>query len=618
MEQNPPAPPPPPVAAPPVPTQAPPKFGLYLSAVRVQDFRALRDIVVELEPDTTVLVGENNSGKTSFLEALAVALGDRRPRLEDLFVGSSGSVSEFQIDLRVEPTAGEDVPDGVRDVVGNGLQLVGGKREFFVIRVTGSVSDDGLDINLRRFFLQGWGSTRATAATVNTMKSPAVSREVLGLLRFDMLDARRDIVEQLRNRRTHWGKTTTNMDIEPGLRGTIETSLKALGDQVTSGSAVLKRVKSDLADLSEALAHGQLNVDIEALPRSLDDLIRAMDIMITSPDSAAFSVGSQGMGTRSLAALLVFRSYVNVIRSKLHAERLLSLSGFEEPEAHLHPQSQRAVFAILNQIGGQRVISTHSAHVASIADFHSYRLFRREGSSSTVRQVDRGAAKSWDATLVTRFVQVQNPEIVFARVVVVVEGQTEAGALPVLARRWWAPRGADGVGVSIVHTEGAGSSKHVLPFLAALGIPWIIFCDGDAAGQQGLKAASAAIGRALTVASPEVIQLPNGQAFEDYIISSGFGPEAAKAATRHHDGPLADYKVRMQNAKLRGGVPRDYVSAGWEDRVLRDFMISHKGDFSPLLADEIGKRPEVGGEPDFPPLLADLFRRIDKLRAGKP
>ncbi len=148
-------------------TTAPPEYGLRLAAVRVDGFRALRDLHMTLAPGTTVLVGENNSGKTSALQALAVALGHRRPQLEDLFHGPAGRADRFQVDLRVEPSAGDEFPDPVRDIVTNAIQLDG--VDYFVLRVTGEVSAEGWDISLRRRFVKGWATTAATAAALEEL-----------------------------------------------------------------------------------------------------------------------------------------------------------------------------------------------------------------------------------------------------------------------------------------------------------------------------------------------------------------------------------------------------------------------------------------------------------------
>ena len=52
-------------------------------AARIHNFRSLKKVEVALE-STTVLVGENNSGKTSFLEALHSAIGAGQGHRQEL------------------------------------------------------------------------------------------------------------------------------------------------------------------------------------------------------------------------------------------------------------------------------------------------------------------------------------------------------------------------------------------------------------------------------------------------------------------------------------------------------------------------------------------------------
>jgi len=594
---------------------APPTYGLRLAAVRVEGFRALRDLHMTLSPKTTVLVGENNSGKTSLLQALGVALGHRRPQLEDLFDGPTGRASRFQIDLRIEPTENDEFPDPVRDIVTNAIQL--DDIDYVALRVTGEVSAEGWDISIKRRFLKGWAEDSAAAAAVEVLDTPLVSRDALGLLHYDMLDARRDIVEQLRNRRTYWGRTTSSVSIADDVKSELEEALGKLSDEVTTKSSVLTQVKDDLSALSSALSHGSLNVELEALPRNIDDLIRSMDIVLTSPNSSTFPVANQGMGTRSLAALLVFRSYVNVVRPKQHADRLLSLAAFEEPEAHLHPQSQRSVFSLLSEIGGQRIVSTHSAHVASIADVDSYRLFRRVGAESRVAEVPPAVRAGWSADHVRRYVQLRNPEMLFAKAVGIVEGETEEAAFPAFGRYRWGERGADSVGVSIVYTGGAGNSRHIVPFLDSLGIPWVIFCDGDQAGDDGLHAASNILGRTLDRTCSEVVQLPAGHAFEEYVQSLGLWAEIRTAAASHPKGDLDYFMKRRQGSKRSDGTTRDYTGTDGEEQGCKDFLQRHKGTVGRYIAGAICDSANAGNI-TFPPLFTEFFDRLEQAAGVTP
>ena len=48
---------------------------MRLTRVRIEGYRAIRSLVLELEPDRTALFGENGFGKTSLIDALLSVLG---------------------------------------------------------------------------------------------------------------------------------------------------------------------------------------------------------------------------------------------------------------------------------------------------------------------------------------------------------------------------------------------------------------------------------------------------------------------------------------------------------------------------------------------------------------
>src|SRR5216684_8809436 len=83
--------------------------GIVVKEVRVQNYRCLRSVDVELDR-LTVLIGQNNSGKTSFLNALfaAIGAGQRVISNDDIFLCKSDVSAPkdrpVAIDILIRPT----------------------------------------------------------------------------------------------------------------------------------------------------------------------------------------------------------------------------------------------------------------------------------------------------------------------------------------------------------------------------------------------------------------------------------------------------------------------------------------------------------------------------------
>jgi putative ATP-dependent endonuclease of OLD family len=212
-----------------------------------------------------------------------------------------------------------------------------------------------------------------------------------------------------------------------------------------------------------------------------------------------------------------------------------------------------------------------------------------------------------DIAKLKRFVQREHGEILFARAVVLYEGETEEGALPLFATHHWSVS-AHTHGVSLVSCGGAGNFRHFVRGLDALGIPWVIFADGDAAGEGEVATAGDAIGRALDRASVEVIMLPPGLDFEEYLVRSGCRG-AVERAIEAVEGPgfLTHQRSLLHGQKARGEIVRDYESAGWEDRLAIDLCRAKKTSYGREIA------ADICGGGTLPPEVDRLLSRLDDI-----
>ncbi len=595
---------------------------IRISEARIQDYRAFKDSCITLE-DCTVLIGANNTGKTSLLLAVGVGLGHYRGTADDCHIDADNrTAAEFQIDLRFTPWGGTEFDADTRAVVAEAVRPPeeDGAAEYFALRATGRVDARTGDFGVKRLFLKGWARDRDAASAIEELRTPAVSRDFNELMFFSLLGAQRDIVDDVGRKATYWGRLAADLGLEDASREELQRALEDVSGRIVAASPVLGNVQSHLQAISGTMGSAVESVEIRPVATRPEELVRGMDIRVAPPRGASVPVDRQGMGTRSLASILVYRAFLRE-RMEKGTGVPLAIAGFEEPEAHLHPHAQRSVMDLISEIPGQRVLSTHSAYVARVADIFDLRVFARRDGEVVVTQIprrdDKGDPTFTEEALIQirRNVQEENGELLFARCAVLLEGVSEQAALPVFARAHWS-EGPDAIGVSLVSCNGAGSAKHLAKFLEAIGVPWIVLLDGDAEGDRSLAAISSAVGRELTAGSPEVVMFPKDIDFEDHLLAEVDHDTIKKGLeSLLGEGTLDDYRTNLHGQKKRGGVERDYQSAGWEARLLADCLDNNKGLYGRPVAEAIVETLEEHG---LPSKITELLQRVDAILAAAP
>jgi putative ATP-dependent endonuclease of OLD family len=590
---------------------------MRLAAARVQDFRGITDICISFD-DMTVLVGENNVGKSSLLAALEVALTSSRPTDDDLRVDAAGSrASEFVVDLRLEPGTGDEFEEAAAVRLGDAVRLPATGKQFVVLRCRGRGGVDGSELTKELRFLADWSCDRAVAATVTELR-PA-TRGQLSLLSFFLLDARRDMLDELRLRRSYWGRLLADVGINDADRAALEAQLLTLGSEVVRKSTVLSELHKGLARIQDALGTAVQQVALEAVPSRLEELAKAVDVLLQAPGSAALPLRVQGMGARSLAVVMVFQAFTQMRLGQGQDVAPMPLAAFEEPEAHLHPHPQRAMFKLIEALPGQKIVSTHSPYITQVADLFAIRSLTRSAGVITCAQVpvsrsdgsplfdDEGKDKA------RRFVQQNNGEVLFARCVILYEGETEDGALPVFARSRWGAEPATH-GVSIVSTSGVGNLKHFIPVLEHLSVPWLALTDGDTAADKAVAAVEHQLERSLL--ATEVFRMPAGTDFEQYLLQAGYSQQLqAGISAVHGTTALDDWRNLMHGQNKNKMEVRDYQSSGWENRLIEDYCKMHMktprggGGIATAIADAVA----VGTQPSLPDPILRMLEQAETI-----
>lgn len=568
---------------------SPPAADLFVVSARVKNFRALSEATIPLGRTATYLVGENNSGKSSALLALATACGGRRASIDDLRQVPQGSSNETIIDLHVR-SSGEEFSEALAQRLQENYGKGPGPGEWTGFRTTLSYSRESSFLLPRRTFLQ-WDS--ATEGWVDT--GIPLGERVNQLIVGQLVGASRDLIEDLSARTSDWGRVLADLDVPPPEREALQIDLLELGRQLQEASPVLKNLAEQLRRVSEAQA-GVGSIDLRPLPIRIEELARSVDIMVSSVTGNELPMRFQGLGMRSLAALMVFRAVCELRVGVDQGLRPHILTLLEEPEAHLHPQAQAAVRALVEDLPGQPVVATHSDVLIAATDPRNVRVFRVNETGTQIHSLTLDQAKKM--AVFRRFVERPLGELFFARFVVFVDGTAERISLPSMLNGPLG-RSCTSNGITVVDLEGMSQVQlqKAVEALSALGdIPWIVFLDNDADGWNAIKDLRGTDGVELSSGHSQVVVSGDKQ-LEALLLDSGFGDEVQTVANEFL--PRTEDDPKFPELRLP-----DVYSDSTHDAYLK-FLAKNKG----WAAEHVVRRAIANGK-SMPAPILDLAQRI--------
>ncbi len=599
-----------------------PDSGIRIVEVRVRNFRSLEMVDVSLD-GLILLVGENNSGKTSFLEALFVAIGDGRRTIspDDIYLAPSEIKAPkdraITIDLLIRPTDEcgnviDTFPAGSSWLSLWGLAISQDEldNDFVAIRTQYKWNATAGEYTIERRFLADWPTDSAKWDDARVKeKAGFVSAAYIEPLSLHFLDAKRDIQDDIRSRGSFWYRLVSDPGLTDSEVSRMEQILTELNNDIITSSEVLSHTQYHLNDLYQAVGSDKGSVSITPLTRHLRDLSKGMDVTFATRGAQAFPLSRHGMGTRSLASVLTFRAYTTWKQKCANGEAHHPLLALEEPESHLHPQAQRALYRQIEAIPGQRLLSTHSPYIAAQARIDQFRVFRKTGARTTVARMDTTSLSADDLRKIDRMVLNTRGEILYARAIVLCSGETEEQALPVFAEHHWGFP-TDALGISFV---GVGGDGNYLPFLrlaSSFGIPWYIFSDGEPKARVDLAKSLAQIQITDFSRHPNVFVLPNEQCFETYLTSERYGDAIEEMLRQLYNNVsfVDEYIARMHGRPKKGGGPRDYRSEWGRQQAMTDILLEGKTTYAGPLASMITLLPT--SERRLPKMVRYLFERI--------
>lgn len=372
---------------------------------------------VDLAHPLAVLVGANNTGKSSVIDALRMLLvplvgWPLRARLDDFAHGGTGDpqATKFVISAHYE-----------------GLSLQQRGRMITAL----DLAPDSASIHIEAE-LRAAGSPR-TRVLGGEAKSPDVEDWARSAVTYTYLPPLRDAEEDLRpgrgSRLVELVGALADQHNDRDLIRDIATAANADLADVTSVSASLERIQERLDSVSGA-AQSQ-KADLLFAEPTFERVLSALGVRLG--DTVPLPLVHNGLGMNNvlyMAVLLAALSHDH--DSDLHVLLV------EEPEAHLHPQMQDLLMRFLHREVAERddlqiIVTTHSPNLAAAAKVK--RVTSMVATPGGVRAAALHQVDLQDDELdhLDRFLDVTKSALLFGRAVILVEGVAEQLLLPLLA-----------------------------------------------------------------------------------------------------------------------------------------------------------------------------------------
>lgn len=443
---------------------------MYLSELILKNFRCFdgRDHVIHFNPGLTVLVGENDSGKSAIMDAICIALGTtdfgwHRIEADDFY----NEDTSFEISITCKYT-----------------NLTTDEQAAFLECLTYEISGDQQVPCLYLHWVCKYLSTFKPPRPVSTLttgkdgNASAPASEAKELLRVTYLRALRDaysdmqsgrhsrlsqIIQNIPTIKVGDDKYSQGMDLQKlSLAGITD-----LSNHLIAEHPALKTVTKDMTTILSdqmLLKNDSIKTRLEvagAENNSMQKIVSLLEKLDLAVDKdASVMDGKPGLGTSNILSM----ACELLLHKEADAAKKSSFLLIEEPEAHIHAQRQlKLIESLENEAESKQqqiIITTHSPLLASVVNLENIIIVK----NGNVYPLAKGCTmlNYDDYRFLEKYLDATKANLFFARSIIVVEGPGEALLLPTLSKLL----GMDftDYGVSLVDVRSTGLRRYTRIF----------------------------------------------------------------------------------------------------------------------------------------------------------
>jgi len=451
---------------------------MHICKMEVQNYRSLRAFTIELKP-TTLIIGENNIGKTNLLNAISLILNN-----EIISYQKRGlSLSDFNYDTV------QDFKKSVAD-----LTVTSSEIDFPIITIEATFTDFNNDdeealvsewyaddthktatlkyefycnlMNKARWVnsirdalpivaveLEGEEKEKAEQLRVDSVDLPILDYKYkitagLGGIKpdsFQLAPIKIDFLDALRDAKTELSASRENRLLYRILNNRDEseyTDIKSSADELNKAIGADKNalftIKNDITELLDVLSletdPSKKNINFSFSNLNLSELLKKISLEY---GDKPINVENNGLGRNNLLYMALVLSHIQS-KAKVPDFRLVAI---EEPEAHISPILQKHFAESVTGNGffndksnRQIILTSHSTHISSYLDVNNtVVMFNNKGNLDShylLSGIQNDAKGKRTKNYLRKWLNATNSIMFLSRRVIFVEGIAEQILIP--------------------------------------------------------------------------------------------------------------------------------------------------------------------------------------------
>ncbi|WP_392563711.1 DUF2813 domain-containing protein [Orbus wheelerorum] len=490
---------------------------MYLVQVDIQGYKGINHLVLNLNKDNNILIGENRWGRSSLISALMLLsldnlfyqfsesdfFCDEHHQLDSAnirFTFSENSENELKLEyyFPLNTVCYQD-PNLMKKVICYQIKAKQQNNEITTEHYFTDADGDRIEINNNEQLIK-------LLIMLNPMMS--LKNPVNGnTLPIDNQPLSSYYIEQLSSQLTKHSQQFSPQDLAQGL-----VAVRAL-------------IEYYLVDKNERYHYK--NIAKKATPTNDEwNSLERINDLLDELDNDYIRVILMGV----FSAIIIAKGNNQLLP---HAVPLLIL---EEPESQLHPIILSIGFRLFKNFPTQKIITTNSSDLVSLFSLeHIYHLIRGPLGIIAMHIGEKGMSVA-DKRRILFHILYRRASAIFARCWLLVEGETEVWLLRELAEQSGFHLGSEGI--ELIEFAQCGL-KPLINYANNMGIKWYVITDGDMAGKkysdtvQSLCPKGGDVNHFLTV-------LP-ARDIENFLFKHGFSHVyklAGFGSTAHIDLPI--------------------------------------------------------------------------------